>query len=118
MSWQAELRMERNRWIYDLIWCAECGAHVPVFHDLAPPEAKLLETWCRKVHAYWRIAAITGLDKGLVKMWQLHFNKPIARTGKWITAACPHCERWLRGPDAKQCFHCGADWHDDVRRLA
>ena len=30
--------IERNRWIYDLIYRGECGCHVPVFHDLAPPE--------------------------------------------------------------------------------
>ncbi len=27
------------------------------------------------------------------------------------TTACPHCGKPLRTNRAKQCFHCGADWH-------
>ena len=27
------------------------------------------------------------------------------------TATCPHCGHILRTDQAKQCFHCGADWH-------
>jgi len=27
------------------------------------------------------------------------------------TARCPRCHRILRTDNAKQCFHCGADWH-------
>ena len=33
----------------------------------------------------------------------------------WIPATkatCPKCGKELRNPKAKQCFHCGADWHN------
>ena len=36
---------QSNRWICDLIFCAACRAHVPVFHDLAPGEQALVEAW-------------------------------------------------------------------------
>ena len=30
------------------------------------------------------------------------------------TARCPRCHGLLRTDNAKQCFHCGADWHKSV----
>jgi len=30
------------------------------------------------------------------------------------TATCPRCHQLLRTDNAKQCFHCGADWHKSV----
>ncbi len=102
---------ERNRWIYDLIYCGECGCHVPVFRDLAPPEQRLLEQWKARPPRYLELAQETGLTPDAAKTWICHLNKPIRRRGKWNSASCPRCGRWLRTPEARQCFHCGADWH-------
>jgi hypothetical protein len=30
-------------------------------------------------------------------------------------AYCPHCAKPLRTVKAKQCFECGADWHEEPR---
>jgi hypothetical protein len=32
--------------------------------------------------------------------------------GKRLGPPCPHCGAALRTSAAKQCFHCGRDWHD------
>ncbi|MFN0136452.1 MAG: hypothetical protein ACKVS9_10105 [Phycisphaerae bacterium] len=103
--------MERNRWIHDLIWCADCCAHVPVFRDLGPDETRQLEQWRAKKLLPSKVASITGLDGALAKSWLVHVRKAIVTKGKWNSTKCPSCERWLRGPRAQQCFHCGADWH-------
>ncbi len=33
-------------------------------------------------------------------------------TAEQSNPPCPHCKSKLRTKLAKQCFHCGADWHD------
>ena len=101
---------ECNRWICDLIFCAECGQRVPVFHDLAPSEAALLEKWRRTNQPdYPEIAAITGLSKSQARRWLSHQQTGIERKGRWNSATCPKCRLWLRSPKARRCFHCGHD---------
>ena len=102
---------ERNLWIYDLIYCGQCGSHVPVFRDLAPPEQALVESWKTETPHTKVIAEKTGLNRSDAKSWILHRNGPVSRKGTWNSTPCPHCSRWLRTPEAKQCFHCGTEWH-------
>ena len=108
-----EKQRERNQWIYDMIFCADCGAHVPVFHDLAPPEEAIVQEWLKADSPpYHReVSEVTGMSKPCAKAWVLHMRGEIVRKGCWNTASCPKCKRWLRTPQAKQCFHCGHKWH-------
>lgn len=104
---------ERNRWIHDLYWCADCGTHVPVFRDLARPEQAILDGWLAQDNRprAAEIARVTGLEYGVAKAWVHHMNQTPPAKGRWNTASCPQCGRWLRTPTARQCLHCGADWH-------
>lgn len=105
--------MERNRRIYDLLWCGECGCHLPVFRDLAPADQERLDEAASDAQRRYRtVAEVTGLSEELAKAWCQHRDKEIHRRGKWNSTPCPHCGRWLRSPTAQQCFHCGTDWHD------
>jgi hypothetical protein len=105
------VKLERNRWIYDLIYCGDCGCHVPVFHDLAPPQQAQVGKWAPEHKRYGVIAEETGLSKGQAKSWLHHHGRPIRRKGRWNSTPCPHCGRWLRSAKAQQCFHCSAEWH-------
>jgi hypothetical protein len=44
----------------------------------------------------------------------LHLNHAQMAKGvtRSVTAKCPKCGKVLRTDRAKQCFHCGADWHN------
>lgn len=103
---------EQNRWIYDLIFCGECGVHVPVFRDLAPPDQELVDHWSLAKTPPSEIANETGLSEQLAKSWKLHRSKRIQRKGRMNSTPCPECGRWLRTSLANQCFHCGNEWHD------
>jgi hypothetical protein len=103
--------VERNRWIYDLYYCGDCGDHVPVFRDLCPPEQAIVDAWLDQRPDYPLVAAETGMPDGLAKSSIVHGGKAPTSRGRWTSARCPTCDRWLRNPSAKQCFHCGADWH-------
>ncbi|MDX2199242.1 MAG: hypothetical protein SF069_09765 [Phycisphaerae bacterium] len=106
-------RQEPNRWPVEFRWCGQCGACVPVFIKLAPPEQAILDGWLNAERGPFpsQIAAETGLSPGDAKMFRLHIRKPIAENGPSTSTPCPNCTRWLRTPNAQQCFHCGADWH-------
>jgi len=114
-QWAGEFRTggrrECNRWIYDLVFCGECGAHVPVFRDLGPGEQRILDDLTQARPHYRRIAEATGLSDFNAKVWRTHLDKPLQTKGKMNSTPCPKCGRWLRTPLAKQCLHCGADWH-------
>lgn len=114
-QWAGEFRTggrrECNRWIYDLVFCGECGAHVPVFRDLGPDEQRILDELTQTQPHYARIAETTGLSQFDAKVWRTHLRKSLQTKGKMNSTPCPKCGRWLRTPLAKQCLHCGADWH-------
>lgn len=104
----------RNRWIYDLVYCGNCGVHVPVFHDLAPPEQAIVDEWLRRGTRLQdeEFCNATGLSRGHGKLFVLHRGKPVQAKGTLNSTPCPHCTRWLQGPRAQQCLHCSADWHE------
>lgn len=108
---QTGVRREPNRWIYDEIYCGDCGARVPQFRDLAPQEQEIIEVWKKSPPYYPEIAKVTGLTVGQAKSFRIHLKKPVKPKGTWNSQPCPKCGRWLRTPQARQCFHCGADWH-------
>lgn len=102
--------VEVNRWIYDLIFCADCGAHVPVFRDLAPPEQELLDEWIANPPFYPVVAKATGLSLVEAKTWRMHLDDPPKLKGKLNSVTCPRCRRWLDTPFKRRCLHCGARW--------
>lgn len=59
-----------------------------------------------------------GYSNGLEQMQALVdkcLNRPVRkkiRPAPEPESLCPQCGKSLRSPQAKQCFHCGADWHD------
>ncbi|WP_165249584.1 hypothetical protein [Paludisphaera soli] len=38
----------------------------------------------------------------------------VARVGPVTIRLCGRCRRILKTPKARQCFHCGNDWHDEA----
>jgi|GEM_PF-777124 len=106
--------MQRNLWIYDEIYCARCGVHVPVFRDLAPPEQAVIDDLLKPIKVIRgdrAIARLTGLSLRQAQTWAEHRNCVHETKGKLNSSPCPACQRWLRSPTAQQCLHCGAKWH-------
>ncbi len=109
--------MESDRWIYDEIYCARCGVHVPVFRDLAPPEQAVIDellTPIKVVKGDRAIARLTGLSLRQAQIWAEHRNCVHETKGNW--SPCPACQRWLNSREAQQCLRCGAKWHGRDRQ--
>ena len=45
--------------------------------------------------------------------WQVAHKVYAENGGETLLNKCPACNRLARTPTAKQCRHCGADWHDE-----
>jgi hypothetical protein len=62
-----------------------------------------------ELHAQGTLA---GPDAVEPARYFLDAGKPSAEA----STSCPACGKILRTPNARQCFECGADWHDQVRK--
>lgn len=92
--------------------CSRCGIRVPQFLDLTPEGiAQVLERIGegKAVAATYELRRITGCSLDWAKIWVQHRGQPELSVP---TAACPQCGGQLRTATAKQCRHCGANWHD------
>jgi hypothetical protein len=84
---------------------------------LAKAQAQLDTPWGQQVVAEWqsstdqelRAALADGFEVLEERLWQ----KVLAgfRTGALRVNRCPHCQRVVRTPRARQCLWCGSDWH-------
>ena len=92
--------------------CPKCGATVPP-SELLPPG--LYERLIALIDAGQSIQAMeairthTAWDLREAKGWVLHRGS--ANPADRPTAPCPRCGQALRTAEARQCRHCGADWH-------
>lgn len=91
--------------------CHRCRTFIPRFADLSPTgEARLHELirQGRQIMATKELIAETGCSLRWAKIWVVHDGRP----GALVPGTpCPLCGKPLRTSRARQCPHCGADWH-------
>jgi len=67
----------------------------------------------RTIEAIKRLRAATSAPLGACKSW---VDERLSRMGgiprKWKGKPCPYCGKPLRTDQARQCFECGKDWHE------
>ena len=92
--------------------CEKCNAYIPTFADLTPADVRRIRSL--PVPQQIRdVRGITSCPLKWAKIWALHPNGPQPKFGK-TGPLCPECGNPLRTEKAKQCIHCGADWHQDA----
>ena len=64
------------------------------------------------IAAVKRLREATGRGLADAKMWVDRTAEGHGSTKIGTGKPCPYCGRPLRTDRAKQCFECGADWHD------
>jgi hypothetical protein len=92
--------------------CSTCGLVVPAFSFLAPADRASLLLLIEQGHSIEAIKALRRLGVKELKhanSWVFHRGQPVHPLPE--PAPCPHCGQPLRSPRAKQCRHCGRDWH-------
>jgi hypothetical protein len=92
--------------------CAECALHVPEFEELTETSRlellKLIDKG-ERLRAMRRLLELTGCPLDWAKVWVHHSGR--AKTEDTSHPPCPFCGEPLRTPRARQCRHCGQDWH-------
>jgi hypothetical protein len=95
------------------ILCPKCGSRIPQFSELKDDDRtriRFLILGQQPAMAMAELRAVTGCSPLWAKLWVQHSGRPEWDWG--TTAPCPYCREPLRTPVAKQCRHCGMDWHD------
>ena len=81
---------------------------LPYIDASVEAEAQRLLNDGKIIHAIKHLRECAGLSILQGQAWVhshgLKYERP--------TIPCPYCKKPLRSPLAKQCFHCGMDWHD------
>ena len=94
--------------------CPACDAIIPRFLDLPPEQeamVRAIDREGRRVEAIRKLRELTGCPLAWAKIWVSHPTGPKPEHTRGNTSPCPYCGKPLRTDQAKQCFHCGADWH-------
>ena len=97
--------------------CPKCKGHVPQFANLEKEDEDRVRKLIldkRLVSAMDKLQAATGCNKRWAKIWVLHQGGPPWPKGPAPTP-CSYCGKALRTDRAKQCRHCGRDWHETVQ---
>jgi hypothetical protein len=92
--------------------CHKCRTYIPVFADLSVAgETRVREPirQGRQILAIAELRAETGCSLRWAKIWVVHAGRPNPMT--LPETPCPFCGKPLRTSRARQCPHCGADWH-------
>lgn len=97
--------------------CRKCGAVVPEFADLtAEVGNRAREVWRTSKtsedsdEALRLLTEATGCSERWAKIWLLHPNGADISWTRDQGGPCPKCGKRLRTEQARQCFHCGAEW--------
>lgn len=94
-------------------FCERCRVYLPQFADVSPEEERRLRM-LPAMEAVRRLREQTGCSMRWAKIWLLHPDGPQPKRDAG-GPPCPCCAKPLRTPQAQQCFHCGADWHQRPR---
>lgn len=92
--------------------CHRCRTFVPRFADLTPATESRLHELIRNGRHIMAIAELrgaTGCSVRWAKIWVVHDGRPGVLTPG---PPCPLCGKPLRTSRARQCPHCGAEWHN------
>ena len=92
--------------------CPRCGIHVPQFTDLTDHDHGVLMEFLRAgdgIAALQYLRSATGCSLLWAKAWVHHGGQA---EHPLHTAPCPYCGQSLRTASARQCRHCGRDWHE------
>lgn len=91
--------------------CPACDCFIPRFADLS----KAVEDRLRSLgleEAKHAVIEAVGCPERFADIWLTHPDGPRPVPVPLLpAAACPQCGKMLKTSKAKQCFHCGADWH-------
>lgn len=93
--------------------CPKCGTRIPQFLDLVDHDRFRIRQLIlngQTTLATAELRAATDCPLSWAKLWVSHNGRPEWEVG--ATTPCPYCGKPLRTPVAKQCRHCGMDWHD------
>jgi hypothetical protein len=91
-------------------YCPKCKNHIPQFAELTNADEHRLRAFESKIEAISELCRIIRCSLLWAQIWVLH---PEGQHPEFDASGppCPHCGQPLRTDRAKQCFHCGADWH-------
>lgn len=102
-----------NRNQTDGIECPSCKEIIPGFPSLPEENVARLHTTylMHPIEAIKELRALTDCSFPDAKIWLNHPNgaEPLVLSDG---PPCPSCGVPLKTDKARQCFHCGANWHD------
>ena len=91
-------------------YCSKCKRYIPLFDAVPPDVAASIRKSSSRIIQIKRVVDLTGCPLDWAKIWALHPNgesdHPLDHG-----PPCPACGKNIRTDRAKQCLHCGADWH-------
>ena len=91
-------------------YCSKCKRYVPLFDAVPPDVAASIREINSRLIQIKRVVDLTGCPLGWAKLWAFHQNGESDHPLDY-GPPCPHCDKNIRTDRAKQCLHCGADWH-------
>jgi hypothetical protein len=87
-----------------------CGAIVPEFEAIDLRAVMHMQGILEPDRVRARIVELTGCPPAWAAIWVLHARTGCPRSKE--KGRCPLCGGELRTYEARQCSHCGADWHE------
>ena len=91
-------------------YCDSCQSWIPSYADLTPELDAEVRSTGSSIQQIKRMRDITGCPLGWAKLWLHHPHGPVPHKSD-SGPPCPECGQNIKTELAKQCLHCGADWH-------
>ena len=94
--------------------CDHCGERIPQFPHLSAQDEGRVRALIRAntpLAAARELMAFVGCDERQARLWVEHRGQPLPVTPG---PPCRSCGQPLATSLARQCLHCGMDWHDEA----